>query len=33
MAAADPSAPTNPVPLTVASLARLFRDAIEGRLK
>lgn len=31
-AAADPTAPTNPVPLDTASLKRLYLDALEGRL-
>jgi alcohol dehydrogenase class IV len=32
MAAADPSSPTNPVPLTTENLSRLYRDAIGGVL-
>ncbi|NQW12160.1 MAG: iron-containing alcohol dehydrogenase [Alphaproteobacteria bacterium] len=31
-AAADPSAPSNPVPLDAMSLKRLYLDALEGRL-
>ncbi len=32
MAAADPCAPENPVPVDAAALRRLFRDAFDGRL-
>jgi hypothetical protein len=32
MAAADPSSPTNPVPLDEAACARLYADAIDGKL-
>jgi len=32
MALADPSSPTNPVPLSEANLSELFHGAITGKL-
>jgi len=31
-AVADPTAPTNPLPLDAASARRLYRQALEGKL-